>query len=659
MKLWHLAFISFYFFCQIFAQSIPTKIDFLGQLVPLKDFKAKRISSYDRTGGNNDRFRINVGETIVFAEIKGPGIITHFWNTIMPEPFYSAKVVLRVYWDDEVEPSIEAPIGDFFCMGHGIDRRFSAFPMDASSEGRSRNSYWQMPFKKSAKFTVTNEGEIDVVSFYFHIDYIELKKLPENTPYFHAQYRQEYPCQSNENYLILDAEGKGHYVGCSMSVLQKYDFWWGEGDDMIYVDGEKEPSIHGTGMEDAFSNAWGMYEAHSLFYGCPFTESDFTKGSKASFFRFNVMDPIPFKKSIKVTIEHGTNNNRSDNFSSVAYWYQLEPHKVFFKTPHVSKRIPYAFNISGYKEGKWNKTVDTLLSKEIYSDEETKKTLVASSIEVKKSMFYEASGNRYKEFRMFSPEGDSLEINNFSFEKDKVKMILFYKTDKKGGKFKIKYNNRIISEINTYSQEEKMISDTLGTFILNEGNNKLFLIPISENGNVGRFNYIYLENLPIRYFIPEWNIVGPFYCENIEEIDAILPPEKLQDSKESYFYEDKTFKWEKITPNKNGLVDILARFPNCEHNVAYLLTYIYSPFDYKTKLIMGTDDGTKIWVNDKLIYKNPVCQFAYLDHEKVEINLKKGWNKLFVKIGQFLGLWEMYMRIQDPDGILKYSVEKQ
>ncbi|HQJ75586.1 MAG TPA: DUF2961 domain-containing protein, partial [Bacteroidota bacterium] len=128
MKLWHLAFISFYFFSQIFAQSVPTKIDFLGQLVPLKDFKAKRISSYDRTGNNNDRFRINVGETIVFAEIKGPGIITHFWNTIMPEPFYSAKVVLRVYWDDEVEPSIEAPIGDFFCMGHGIDRRFSAFP---------------------------------------------------------------------------------------------------------------------------------------------------------------------------------------------------------------------------------------------------------------------------------------------------------------------------------------------------------------------------------------------------------------------------------------------------------------------------------------------------------------------------------------------------
>jgi hypothetical protein len=532
--------------------------------------------------------------------------------------------------------------------------------MDAASEGRARNCYWQMPFKKSAKFTVTNEGEIDVVSFYFHLDYREVKKLPDNTPYFHAQYRQEFPCEPGKNYMILDAVGKGHYVGCSMSVLQKDDFWWGEGDDMIYVDGEEQPSLHGTGMEDAFSNAWGMYEAQSIFYGCPYTETDFVKGSKASFYRFNIPDPVPFQKSIKVTIEHGTNNNRSDNFMSVAYWYQTEPHKTFFRTPNVSKRIPYAFNIAAYKAGKWTKMVDTLLSRERYVDEESKFTLSANSIEPKKGMFYQASGDRYTEFRMYSPIGDSLSMNDFMSEKVKSNVILFYKTDKKGGKFKIKFRNEIISEINTFSEEEKIASDTLGRIILNEGDNKFYLIPELNDGKTGRFSYVFLENAPDRYFIPEWNLAGPFECENIEAIDEVLPPEKSQELSDTYIGSDnKPVKWEKYVTSKTGQVGFFTLYNGIEHKAVYALTYVYSPIDYKTKILMGSDDGSKVWLNDKLVHRNPVCQFAYLDNEKFEINLKKGWNKLLVKVVQFLAGWEMYVRIQDPENILKYSITKE
>ncbi len=146
------------------------------------------------------------------------------------------------------------------------------------------------------------------------------------------------------NYLLLAAEGSGHYVGCNLSVLQRAMGWWGEGDDMIFkVDGEVRPSLHGTGSEDYFSDAWGMREGQSLFYGCPLQEEDFQAGSKATVYRFHIPDPVPFKRSIEVTIEHGHADDRADFLSSVAYWYQTEPHRPFPRLARVEDRLPFAF----------------------------------------------------------------------------------------------------------------------------------------------------------------------------------------------------------------------------------------------------------------------------------------------------------------------------
>ena len=288
--------------------------DLLSKLGQHQNFVSKRISSFDRTGVNSDRLTIEPGETAVLAEIKGPGAIHHIWVTIAAEPFYGQKLILRMHWDGEKSPSVEVPIGDFFGVGHGLNRNFSSIPINCSSEGRARNCYWYMPFAKSALVTVTNEGSRRVGAFYYYIDYREFPSAAPQTPYFHAQYRQEMPCKPNENYLILEATGHGHYVGCILSILQRAMGWWGEGDDMIYVDGEKFPSLHGTGSEDYFSDAWGMREDENPFYGCPLQEDDFQVGSKATVYRFHIPDPIPFKKSILVTIEHGHANDRSDYF---------------------------------------------------------------------------------------------------------------------------------------------------------------------------------------------------------------------------------------------------------------------------------------------------------------------------------------------------------
>jgi len=175
----------------------------------------------------------------------------------------------------------EVPVGDFFAVGHGLNRNLTAVPIVRSSEGRALNCYWYMPFRWSARITVTNEGSQPVGSFYYYLDYRELDDLKPDAPYFHAQYRQEFPCQPGKNYLILEAVGQGHYAGCNLSVLQRSIGWWGEGDDMIYVDGEELPSLHGTGSEDYFSDAWGMREGNNLYYGCSIQEEDFQVGSQS------------------------------------------------------------------------------------------------------------------------------------------------------------------------------------------------------------------------------------------------------------------------------------------------------------------------------------------------------------------------------------------
>ncbi|HXK92932.1 MAG TPA: DUF2961 domain-containing protein, partial [bacterium] len=133
-------------------------LDLLQVLASPPDFETRRISSYDRTGGNEDRLTIEPGETKVLAEIEGPGAITHIWNTIAAEKYYPRMLILRFYWDGQDIPSVEVPLGDFFGVGHGLDRAFQSFPVNASSDGRARNCYWYMPFKKSARITVTHEG---------------------------------------------------------------------------------------------------------------------------------------------------------------------------------------------------------------------------------------------------------------------------------------------------------------------------------------------------------------------------------------------------------------------------------------------------------------------------------------------------------------------
>lgn len=342
----------------------------LSDLPQAKDYVQHRASSYDRSGGNADFRTIVPGETLTLMDEAGPGLISHIWVTIASDdPNHLKALVLRMYWDDEPTPSVEAPIGDFFGLGLGEYFSYQSIPLNVGSD-KALNCFFPMPFQKHARITVTNEGAIKTDAFYYNIDYREYRKpLPNDDLYFHAQYRQAAPAhgwtnrwQSNGdplvndkknlngdgNYMWMEATGRGHFVGVTMSVLQNQDGWWGEGDDMFFIDGESTPSINGTGSEDYFLGAWD-FGGKPFSYpvnGAPVVGKELA-GSRSSVYRFHLDSPIPFTKSFRATIEHGHANHRSDNYYSVAYWYQTEPHAKFPALPSLEERIPRLHAVGG------------------------------------------------------------------------------------------------------------------------------------------------------------------------------------------------------------------------------------------------------------------------------------------------------------------------
>jgi Protein of unknown function (DUF2961) len=268
---------------------------------------------------------------------------------------------------------VEAPIGDFFGLGLGDYHAYQSIALSVGSD-KALNCFFLMPFEKHARITVTNEGAQKVDALYFNIDYRSYSKpLPPDQLHFHAQYRQAAPAQgwTNQwrdngdprvndkknlngegNYVWMEATGRGHFVGVTMSVLQNQDGWWGEGDDMFFVDGETTPSINGTGSEDYFLGAWD-FGGHAFsygLYGAPVVGQE-VAGGRSSVYRFHLDSPIPFTKSLRATIEHGHANHRSDNYFSVAYWYQTEPHAAFPALPPPEERVPRIYPVGGPGNG--------------------------------------------------------------------------------------------------------------------------------------------------------------------------------------------------------------------------------------------------------------------------------------------------------------------
>jgi hypothetical protein len=322
---------------------------------------SRRLSSYDRTGGNQDAITIAGGETAVIAEIATAGVITHIWITIdADDPMIRRNAVLRAYWDGETNPSIESPIGDFFGQGWGETYNFASLPLAAAPvQGRALNSYFPMPFAEGARISVENQSELPIRYFYFVVDYEEHRSLAPDTGRFHAWWNRELTTpahgienewntlaaeQTNpsdrENYLFADIAGKGHVVGINYFVENPGPIWYGEGDDMWLIDGEAWPgSLHGTGTEDFFNASWAPNEIYlHSYFGYARVPNTLGWLGRTHCYRFFLADPICFERSVRASIEHGHANALTLDIASVAYWYQTEPHKAYPPLPLKERR---------------------------------------------------------------------------------------------------------------------------------------------------------------------------------------------------------------------------------------------------------------------------------------------------------------------------------
>ncbi|HXH62117.1 MAG TPA: glycoside hydrolase family 172 protein [Fimbriimonadaceae bacterium] len=346
--------------------------------------RSRRSSSFDTTGGNDDWTPIGPGEKLTLLDVAGAGIVKHIWCTINSrDPHIRRKLVLRMFWDGQDFPSVEAPIGDFFGQGWCLNYNFVSMPLAAAPRnGGALVCYFPMPFGSGAKIEVENQSDMPVNGLYYYVDYEAHDSIPSDEGRFHAWYHQELtglesgdgaenawvlddpsitewpdprrnPDPKNttdaNNYLFCEIEGEGHYVGVNYYVHAPSVPWPGEGDDMFLVDCEPWPCIHGTGTEDYFNTAWGPDE-HYLhpYFGIAYApgrnndDPRFGWIGRMHYYRFHLEDPVRFSTSLRASIEHGHANGMVLDLASVAYWYQRTPSRPLPPLPSAADRVPRA-----------------------------------------------------------------------------------------------------------------------------------------------------------------------------------------------------------------------------------------------------------------------------------------------------------------------------
>lgn len=341
----------------------------LGNLYKLSDAKTRSISPENFTGepgkggmatkgtGSNasrdlgqgwkvsPSVPIEPGQTFTLAEITGSGAIQHIWMTPTGNWRFS---IIRFYWDDEKEPSVEVPVGDFFGMGWGEWAHLNSLAVTVNP-GSAFNCYWPMPFRKKCKITMENIGEERMI-LYYQVDYT-LTAVPDDAAYFHAQYRRQNPTQGAIYTMVDGIKGKGHYVGTYMAWGVNNNGWWGEGEIKFFMDGDSNyPTINGTGTEDYFCGSYNFenqktkqYQEFSTAYAGLHQvirpDGMYRAQQRFGMYRWHIVDPVRFEKDLRITIQDlgwragGRYLQQQSDISSVVYWYQTEPHAAFPKLP--------------------------------------------------------------------------------------------------------------------------------------------------------------------------------------------------------------------------------------------------------------------------------------------------------------------------------------
>lgn len=607
--------------------------------------KLIQVSSHDTTGGNNDRVNLKPGEAKVIADVDGPGIFTRMWVTTdadFTDRDYLRNILIRIYWDGEENPSVEVPLGDFF--GNAFAYRHH-LPMYVGMSSGGYYCYFPMPFNKHARIEVVNQADTEVLAFYYNLDYFKLDRpFKKNTPYFHAQWNREVKTDTPEdNYLILDAEGKGYFVGMNLHA-QPYrnTLEYLEGDEMAWVDGEEYPSIYGTGAEDYFTSGWYFKNGE---YSAPFhglTSLDKSNGRVVAY-RHHIKDPIPFKKSLKFTIEHGSENEAIGDFASTAYWYQAEPHKPFGETMKPGlRRVLRRMAEPG--------SVDA--AKAAYTGAAPAATVDMSD--------FGAEWVNNDEVQVAGKPGDSFTLTLPGLIEKAYNVTVYYSQGAGYADADVYANGKKVGTMTGAATGKPVPAPALVLKDLpSDSDRKIELtFRFKTEGKVG-IDAFFPD--PVREYITDWYFIGPFGYPRVSDteragLDSVYMPEKEIDLKATYTGAgEQPLTWKRHKKGAGYEMGLMECRP-LNQIVCYALTYIYSPEAQTAPLLTGSDDCLKVFLNDQEVYRFfASARTALPDQDKIELNLQPGWNKLLVKVENNVGGYALYARVVDVNRNLKIS----
>jgi len=568
-----------------------------------------QVSSTDTTGGNRDYWVIPAGDSAVLLDVNGPGVVRRLWITVAsPDPHYLRRIALLMYWDGETNPSVEAPLGDFF--GNGFSKKhYTALPMGESSGGFYCDL--PMPFRRHARIVAVNGTGRPIDAFYYNIDLVTDTPLPDTLLTFHAWWHRDRRTTARTPHLIVDAHGRGQLVGVSLNA-ESYgsNFWFLEGDEIWTVDGEKRGQ--GTGTEDYFNSGWYFDEGT---YAGPYhglIVKDDSLGRIAAY-RWHIPDPVPFRDSLRLAIEHGTENQEVADYATMAYWYQTEPHAPLPPLPAPDDR-----RVLGVKIPADATPLDSL-SPVIHGD----------------TVFLRARVPRPDRYDVVVYPTGSRDPASAAFA---VPGLAAKRVD-----------------LSSSDAGDVLAPVTLGTI---RGDSVVRLVEVGAPGHPPAA----LLLRPHRVWAAAWNIVGPFAnprignTESSPALDSVYGPER--DARLTAGYpgmNGATVRWKRVTAGADGAVRLNPQFTPNDWVAAYAEAFLYSPRAGPVTLLLGADDAHQLWVNGALVSSRQGRHISEPDDVSVLVPLRAGWNRILMKVADLDGGWEFRLRAADPGGTLRWS----
>ncbi len=563
------------------------------------------VSSTDPTGGNHDFLEIAAGDSAVLLDLAGPGIVRRLWITVASDdPHYLRRIALKMYWEGEANPSVEAPLGDFF--GDGFAKKhYTALVMGESSGGFY--CYLPMPFARHARIVVENGTGRRIQAFYYNIDLVTGVRQPRELETFHAWWHRDPRTSARAPHLLVDARGRGRYVGTSFNVQSlARNLGFLEGDEIFTVDGE--PRGQGTGTEDYFNSGW--YFDEGTFAG-PYhglVIKDDALGRIAAY-RWHLPDPIPFERSLRLTIEHGTENTEVADYATTAYWYQTEPHAPLPALPPPDAR-----------------RVATVL---VPPDA----VLADSAHPVR------ATGG----FRLTIPVP----------RPDRYTLLVYPLAGPDGPV--------TFTEAGGASRSVRLSGDAPGTVVAPVA---FEAVVASDSLRVEATRLpAALQAVPLRTWATDWLVVGPFASPPVAKalspaLDTVYGPERDPAPDASYAgFGGARVAWRRAQARADGRVDLRPLFTPQDWVLAYAQAFLYSPTERPATLLLGADDAHILWLNGGKVSERQGRHISEPDDVAIPVQLRAGWNRVLLKVANLDGGWMFQLRAADPRGELRWSAQ--